>query len=266
MNFKVLLMMACSALSLGVLADAANVLITYSSKPVDCYADGRPVADGEWYALVWTPNGEFGGIKPDCTPMVAGDEIVMKAPLAKDGHCPCTVFQIDSGDFAAKGYVSGWFAVILLDTRDEAGKPATSGKDLVVHNTAISTIETIQVTMGTTGASVSQQEVDSVGKDGWVLDMVPTPVYIGINPSFVVEGVERVGLTVSNVFERFEYKVGMGESLDKMETFDKMKFTGINADTTVTFDVEKKNSGFFSISPSSKYIEKPSATPAEEAK
>lgn len=256
MNFKVLLMMACSALSLGVLADAANVLITYSSKPIDRYADGRPVADGEWYALVWTPNGEFGGIKPDCTPMVAGDEIVMKAPLAKDGHCPCTVFQIDSGDFAAKGYAEGWFAVILLDTRDDAGKPATSGKGLVVHNTAISTIDTIQVTMGTTGASVSQQEVDSVGKDGWALGMVPTPVFVGINPSLVKDGKERVGLTVSNVVEGCEYDVGMGESLDKIETFEQMQFENIKADTTVTFDVEKKNSGFFSISPRSKYIEK----------
>lgn len=256
MNFKVLLMMACSALSLSVLADAANVLITYSSKPVDCYADGRPVADGEWYALVWTPNGEFGGLKPDCTPMVAGDEIVMKAPLAKDFHCPCTVFQIDSGDFTAKGYAKGLFAVILLDTRDDAGKPATNASDLEVHNTAISTIDTIQVTAATTGASVGRQEVASVDKDGWVLGMVPTPVYIGINPSLVKDGKERVGLTVSNVVEGCEYDVGMGESLDKIETFEQMQFENINADTTVTFDVEKKNSGFFSISPRSKYIEK----------
>lgn len=256
MKLKALLFSAVAIFSLGVLADAANVLVTYSSKPVDHYADGRPVADGEWYALVWTPKLEggdqearkFGGLKSDCTPMVEGDEIVMKAPLAKDGHCPCAVFQVDSDDFEAKGYASGWFAVILLDTRDEAGKPATNANEMVVHNAAISTSDTIEVTVGT---PVDRQEVASIGEGYWD---IPMPVIIGINPSVVETdtGREYVDLTVSNVIKRCAYKVWMGESLDKMETFELKEFDDINADTTVPYHVEKKNSGFFRISIGSK--------------
>jgi hypothetical protein len=47
------IMVASAAIAAGVFADAANVLVSFSTTS-DRYADGTPVKDGEWYALCWS--------------------------------------------------------------------------------------------------------------------------------------------------------------------------------------------------------------------
>ena len=96
--------------------------ITFSTAGTDTYADGvTTVLDGECYALVWSADGVFEGIKADATPVDANDKVVFIAPWAEGGKCPTIVFQI------ADGFVSGGqFDVYLLDTRTYAADGTVS--------------------------------------------------------------------------------------------------------------------------------------------
>lgn len=105
-------------------ASADDAFLTCATEGCDRYADGTPVADGECYALVYTKPGlEFAGFSADGT--VAKPEesdLVAAAPLAKDGHCPRTLFTIPR-DYASARQDGKW-EVFLLDTRGADGKPA----------------------------------------------------------------------------------------------------------------------------------------------
>ena len=123
---------ACLAvlLACGAALGAANdTLITFSTAGVDRYADGSAVKDGECYALVWTRNGaQFAGLAADGQPVDAANSVlVLVAPIARDGKCPPTVFEINAR-FAAR-LADGSFDVYLLDTRNAAGRVTGVGAD-----------------------------------------------------------------------------------------------------------------------------------------
>lgn len=122
--------------SAAAFAGMNNVLVSFSTVGPDLYADGTQVCDGEYYALVWTPeNSTFAGINADGTP-VGDSKIAIKAPVAKDGKCPYITFQIDE-DYAAANFPGGTWGVYLLDTRkfvaDEDGviQKDVDGKPIV---------------------------------------------------------------------------------------------------------------------------------------
>ena len=103
---------------------ADDAFLTCATEGCDRYADGRTVADGECYALVYTkPGFTFAGFSADGT--VAKPEesdLVAVAPLAKDGHCPRTLFAVPR-DYASSRKDGKW-EIFLLDTRGTDGKPA----------------------------------------------------------------------------------------------------------------------------------------------
>ncbi|MBO7684444.1 MAG: hypothetical protein J6T51_06940 [Kiritimatiellae bacterium] len=102
-------------LTAAAFAGMNNVVVTFYSPGPDKYADGTKVVDGECYALVWTPEGsEFAGIAADGK-AVPPSEVVIAAPVAKDGKCPPIAFQLDEAE--AQNYVNGTWGVYLLDTR-----------------------------------------------------------------------------------------------------------------------------------------------------
>lgn len=95
----------------------------FSTPGPDCYADGTLVADGECYALVWSPKGStFAGFNADGTPVASTDRVVLAAPLAENGRCPDTVFQIPAATYAE--LEGGEWSVCLVDTRKANGVPA----------------------------------------------------------------------------------------------------------------------------------------------
>ena len=115
---KLVMMMAMAAF--GAAFGAANdTILTFSTQGPDTYGDGTTVLDGERYALVWQRTGTaFAGLTADCKPVdPKNTQIVVVAPLAKDGCCPATVFEIDAA-YAAT-FAGGDFALYLLDTRVE---------------------------------------------------------------------------------------------------------------------------------------------------
>ena len=92
-----------------------NLVVTFGTVGPDKYADGTTVVDGEYYALVWTPDGStFAGFNADGS-AVAPSQVALKAALAKDGKCPTVCFQLTEDELTA--YKGGTWAVYMLDTR-----------------------------------------------------------------------------------------------------------------------------------------------------
>lgn len=99
-------------------------LASYSSRGVDCYADGTPVADGECYALVFTKQGcEFSGFKADGSLVnPQNDSVALLMPLAENGRCPLVTLKLDENYML--DHANDSKAVYLLDTRRADGVPA----------------------------------------------------------------------------------------------------------------------------------------------
>jgi hypothetical protein len=104
-------------------AGITDCVVDFSTPGIDRYADGRPVEDGECYALVWSPKGKaFSGFNVDGTAVSSADRVVLAAPLAMNGCCPRTIFQIPAEEYEElKG---GEWTVCLVDTRMSDGFPA----------------------------------------------------------------------------------------------------------------------------------------------
>ncbi|MBR4523429.1 MAG: tetratricopeptide repeat protein [Kiritimatiellae bacterium] len=101
----------------SVHAGIDDAILRFSTPGPDHYADNRLVADGECYALVWSPAGEsFAGFNADGTPANESDRLILAAPLAKGGRCPETIFQVPAATYAE--LADGEWAVCLIDTRD----------------------------------------------------------------------------------------------------------------------------------------------------
>jgi len=119
-----LVMGACGIL--GAAQDDA--MLTFSTRGPDKYADGTMVLDGECYALVWSKDGVFDGIRADCTPVDANDKVLLVADVAKDGKCPLVLFQLKAD--TATALAGGKYDVMMLDTRVEKadGTVGVAGK------------------------------------------------------------------------------------------------------------------------------------------
>ena len=104
-------------------ASITDYVATFSTPGPDRYADGTVVADGECYALVWSPKGSvFAGFNADGTAISANDRVVLAAPLAKNGKCRDAIFQIPAAEYIE--LEGGEWTVCLVDTRTAAGIPA----------------------------------------------------------------------------------------------------------------------------------------------
>ena len=104
-------------------ADLDDKVLTFSTPGIDRYADGSRVLDGECYALVWSPVGKaFSGFNADGTAASPEDCVVLAAPLAQNGRCPESIFQIPAEEYAV--LQNGTWTVCLVDTRRANGVPA----------------------------------------------------------------------------------------------------------------------------------------------
>ena len=214
--------------------------ITFSTVGPDTYADGSTVLDGECYALVWSADGEFDGIKADATPVDANDKVVFVAPYAKDGKCQTVVFQI------ADGFVSGGeFEVFLLDTRRYADGGAVSvGKGAdgkLVVNKAVAAASDVKVSRGgsvgaetTSEASVSATAPTSVPEGA----TAPKIKSIGVEGDYVVVEVED-----TNGYLNYALKGGATPSVEGAAGEAK---TG-NGGTIRLVYPKSGNAGFFKV-------------------
>lgn len=114
---KTIILFAAAAFSGVVFAAANDVLITFSTKGPDKYADGSYVLDGERYALCWST--DFSKFSIGANGAATGGKILLSAPVAKNWRCPTVVFEVNAKK-AATEYAGGSYAVYLLDTRKYA--------------------------------------------------------------------------------------------------------------------------------------------------
>ena len=115
---------ACAVLLAGAAtAGIEDMVLRFSTSGPDRYADGTVVADGECYALVWSPAGKaFSGFNADGTAASPDDCVVLAAPLAQNGKCRDAFFQVPAAEYAE--LEGGEWAVCLVDTRNVYGVPA----------------------------------------------------------------------------------------------------------------------------------------------
>lgn len=234
--------------ALGAFADAANVLISFSTRAPsadyagDTYADGKTVLDGEWYALVWSADGQFAGITTDGKPVREGDAVVLVAPLAKDGHCPYTVFQIDSK--SADAHDNGQYAVYLLDTRSADGSTVAAkgadGKPALLNAAKVATsYAAAPATAGGAAEIAASGETKAWGESVVAGDAQPTIV------AFKIDG-DRVKISVEGIVPGVKYNVQMGDRVDNIKSYalpvPAMADTG-----KIDFNLEKPAGTFFKV-------------------
>lgn len=115
--------MALLLFPLRASAGLDDLVLAFSTPGIDRYADGSAVADGECYALVWSPAGKvFSGFNADGTAASPQDRVVLAAPVARNGRCPESIFQVPAAEYAQ--LEDGEWTVCLVDTRRANGVPA----------------------------------------------------------------------------------------------------------------------------------------------
>lgn len=224
---KIFALAAVSTMASFAFADAANTLITFSTPGPDKYADGETVKDGEIYALVWSTDGKFDGFTAEGEAADPADKVIFKAPLAKDGRCGLTLFQIDS-KVAPQG---GEYAVYLLDTRAGNGlvtgaavAKTFAGANGTANIAAVKTDKTVDAE-GNKVAVVS----GSAALAGDVAAIAP------VITGFKVEGA-TVKITVSNILPGLVYEVKGGLKGDADLTGATAEKVGDDVEFTVPAD------------------------------
>lgn len=209
-------------------ADINDKVLRFSSTGIDRYADGSPVADGECYALVWSPKGStFAGFNADGTAISPTDRVVLAGPLAKDGKCRDAIFQIPAATYDE--LAGGEWAVCLVDTRTMWGVPAGTKNGVPVR---VNRWGLVDSAIKIEPASASMQSVASPksafslppaaaggdsGKGSCAETLSKVPDYVGpplITSFDVADGVVR--LTVANTVPFLTYGVASGDTPGEM--------------------------------------------------
>lgn len=241
-------------------ASVQDKVARFSTPGPDCYADGTLVADGECYALVWSPKGAtFAGFNADGTAISANDRVVFAAPLALEGKCRDSLFQIPADEYAE--LEGGEWAVCLVDTRMANGVPA-GVKDnaplrvnrwgAVKNEVKISTASTLALAgivapkaggRSLLAAAAPSETGVCAGTLSAVPDSVTQPRIIGFE---VVDGVAR--LTVEDTVPFLTYTISAGDTPDALATDDAADW--VDGDTAKPIEIETdavKGSRFFKV-------------------
>ena len=246
---KLLSCVAAAFAAASLFADAGNTLITFSTV-ADKYADGvTPVADGEWYALCWSADGEFNGITSECEPVDTNDKIFLMAPLAKNGRCPTVVFQLDSTEAPS----SGVYCIYLLDTRGADNTPAKAGatrKPSIVR-AAVATDATAsgsaKVESSMTVQSDANLSTTAGGDVAWGASAVDeSKIGQPVITAFKIEG-EYARITVENMHSSILYNVFSGATPSSISTTPVSVPKSPDNSNSAEFFVPKSEGQFFKV-------------------
>ena len=247
---KIAMMIGVAGLAFAATAGFDDALLSFSTVGPDKYSDGTTVQDGECYALVWTKNGAtFGGIAADGTAVAETDQIVLVAPVAKNGRCPNVLFQIPAAK--ADALADGTYGVYLLDTRVKAAdgttvpRGASNGKLSIVNGYGLTT-KAAKVGKATAGGAATAVEKET--SDGQVVAAaaaVPKNVPQPKITSIKIEG-DNVRLTVQNL--RGFMRVSSGADVSADETQGAAQATDGSTDEVILYAPKASGaSGFFKV-------------------
>ena len=221
------------AATCAIAADLTTKIIAFASTGA-VYRDGTPASSGEWFALCWSPNAEFGGMDADCVATVEGDKVLRVFKYANDGSHLLLVL-----DGEGETQATGNYFVFMLDTRDANGAVAAanaSGKPARVNGSVVAT-KTNDETFDSYGVAVAADS--SVGFV--VADGEPARI-VGIDPAAKT-------LTVANLNPVVKYNVVYGSTLTELKNASLSlggQFAGRSE--TVTFSFSNfDNAKFFQL-------------------
>ena len=238
---RLMTMLGVAGLAVASFAAVDDTLISFSTLGPDKYADGMDVLPGEVYALVWTADGQFDGIKADGTTVDPADKVVLLAGVAKQGangtYCPPLLYQVDAD--LAKTLANGVYAVYLLDTRVAAadGAVAVGG----VENGKLKAVNSYGAVSGDTTAAASAGSITAAkttaigGASVATLVEVEAPVITAIKPNGT-----KITISTSGLSPVAEYKVVTGAKPGEVATEIDAK-----ADANGDFTFEKPANGSF---------------------
>ena len=222
-----------------------DTLISFSTPGPDKYADGTDVLAGECYALVWSADGVFEGIKADGTTVDPADKVVIVAGVARKGangtYCPPLLYQVDAA--LAAQLAGGQYAVYLLDTRVAAadGTAAVGGVD---ENGALKAVNSYGAVSGDTAATagnaaVAKATTTAVGGAAVATFVeVEAPVITAIKPNGT-----KITISTSGLSPVVDYKVVTGANLGNVSTELDAK---VDANGDFTFD-KPADGAFFKV-------------------
>ena len=235
---------------LGIAAAAfansvGDARLSFSTKGPDRYADGAVVMDGEAYALVWSPDGNFDGFSADGECVDPEDRVVLIAPVAKDGRCPPVLFQIPEAE--ADALKDGQYAVYLLDTRVASGESVrpcgTENGKIALMNGYGAASANLAISGANSDKKAEEAETASGGQVASILSAVPADCTQPRIKSMRIEG-DNVFLTVENL--KGFMRVRSGSDVSVSGSTDAAVETSGGEDVTL---VTRKpgNSGFFKV-------------------
>ncbi len=203
---KIMFALGVIGLSVAAVAAVNDTLLMFSTQGPDKYADGTQVLDGECYALCYVTDAAAFAIKGDGT-AAAGGEVLLTAPVAKDGRCPNLLYVVDAAK--AESLAGGAYSVYLLDTRvpkAEGGYTVAgveNGKAKVVNGAGA------VAEGGTTGAEATDTiaQLPAAAASGAVtaLSVIDQPKITAIK----VDGA-NIKLTVADLSPAADYQVTTG--------------------------------------------------------
>ncbi len=228
-------------------ADVRDVCIDFSTQGPDRYSDGSVVLDGECYALVWSADGNFEGFTAAGECVDTNDCVVIIAPVAKDGRCPKTLFQIPIEQ--AKALKGGRYSVYLLDTRVAAAEGAskrrgTTAKPKLVNGYGA---VTSAVSISSADSSTDSMPESTTEAGGQIASSLSAAPKNTVQPKVKGLRVENgtAYLTVENL--KGFMRVQSGKSAGHFEsTGAATETSGESADITLTAPAEG-SSGFYKI-------------------
>lgn len=230
---KLTLMMGVAGLVLASLAAVNDTLISFSTPGPDTYLDGTTVRDGECYALVWSQDGVFEGLKDDGTAVDANDRVVLVAPVAKGGRCPDLVYQVAAA--TAEALKGGRYGVYLLDTRR-----TVAGETVVGLNPETGKLDYVKSYASATDPIAATDGIASAAA-AKAVDGAAVAEYVEVaKPVVAIEVTSAViRLTVTGMSPVADYWVEKGTSLQNVSE----KIADVPADGVV--DVEKTDAAAF---------------------
>lgn len=226
----------------AVYAAANDTLITFSTKGPDTYANGDKVLSGECYALVFDKDGEPFTVAADGT--TTGGEIVLVAPVAKNGRCPKVLFEVDAGRVKAKYADGGSWKVYLLDTRRFGADgttlaPLKDGKPTLVNAAGV---------VGDASVTLSSGAPSSVFVEPATATATESALPAGFDKQPKIAGIDVVGeqvfVTVENTVPYLAYDLSEGGTpYDVSKKLNDPRTGG--DDGTVILVAPKKDGGAF---------------------
>lgn len=239
---RLMTMLGVAGMAVASFAAVDDTLISFSTPGPDKYADGTDVLPGECYALVWSADGEFDGIKADGTTVDPADKVVLLAGVAKQGangtYCPPLLYQVDAD--LAKSLDKGVYAVYLLDTRVTAadGSVAVGGVDENGRLKAVNSYGSVSgdTTAAAGAASITKARTTAIGGAAVAtLVEVEAPVITAIKPNGT-----KITISASGLSPVVDYKVVTGAKPGEVA-----KELDAKADANGDFTFEKPADGSF---------------------